>query len=347
MTMAAQGTSELLEVACDESGSEGENLVGGNTDVFAHASVQMDTEWATNCIQEIRRKIRSPALEYKANHLLREKHRSVLEWLLGPSGPIHGNAHVHLTDKTFFAVGKVIDLLVGEVADSAGPGTNQDQQANAMAVTLYREGERTFGREQWQAFLEASNDLMRARSRPEARTPVDSFFHMVDTLRPATAWGRVDEIIGLLRQARPHADSFRARLLDNPKMIPALDPLIPAIVQTVVYWSAGGKSISLVHDEQNTLTEERIEQIKEIVRQAHPSALGYSPGGRLASFRLVDSRSDSRVQLADFLAGVARKIASDELNHRGDAELTALLRPYVDSSSIWGDDRSWSLLVAR
>lgn len=50
------------------------------------------------------------------------------------------------------------------------------------------------------------------------------------------------------------------------------------------------------------------------------------------------------MQIADFLAGVARKIASDELNGNGDAELTSLLRPYVDVLSIWGDDRSWSLL---
>jgi hypothetical protein len=337
-------TSQLLEVACDESGYEGENLIGATTDVFAHASVRLSTESATNCIQEIRNRIRSPALEYKSTHLLREKHRSVLEWLLGPLGPIHGNARVHLTDKTFFVVGKVVDLLVGEGTYAASIGPYQDQQAKAMAVTLYREGQPTFGREQWGAFLESFNDLMRARNRRGARTSVDSFFRMVDVLRLAGARGRVDEIMGLLWQARPHADSFRARLLDNPKMIPALDPLIPAIVQAVVHWGEGRKPVSIVHDEHTALTEERIAQLKEIFSKPHPALLRYSPGGRLTSLRLVDSRSDPRVQVADFLAGVARKIASDELNDRGDAELTALLRPFVDSSSIWGDERSWSLL---
>jgi hypothetical protein len=87
------------------------------------------------------------------------------------------------------------------------------------------------------------------------------------------------------------------------------------------------------------LTKERIAQLKEIFSKP--------PRGRLTSLRLVDSRSDSRVQVADFLAGAARKIASDELNDRGDAELTALLRPYVDPLSVWGDDRSWSLLGIR
>jgi Protein of unknown function (DUF3800) len=312
--------SHPLEVACDESGSEGENLIGANTDVFAHASVRLGTESAANCVQEIRERVRSPAVEYKANHLLREKHRPVLEWLLGPLGPIHGNAHVHLTDKAFFVVGRVIDVLVGEVTD----------QAKGMAVTLYREGQRTFGREPWQAFLESSNDLLRTRSRWGVRAPVDPFFDMVDALRPAgtsSRAGEIGQIMDLLRQARPHADSYRARLLDNPRTIPALDPLIPAIVQTVVYWGEGGTPVSIVHDEQTALTQERIAQLEEIFSDAFR--------GRLASMRLVDSRSDPRVQIADFLAGIARKIASDELNGKGDTELTNLLRPYVDAFSIW------------
>jgi hypothetical protein len=336
--------SELIEVACDESGSEGDNLIGAITDVFAHASVRLTTESATDCIREIRSRIRSPALEYKANHLLREKHRPVLKWLLGPSGPIHGNAHVHLTEKTFFVVGKVIDLLVAETTDAASMGLHQDQQAKAMSLTLYREGQRTFGREQWEAFLKSFNDMMRAKNRQHVRTSVDSFFRMVDVLRLAGPQGRVHEIMGLLWQARPHAGSFLARLLDNPEMIPTLDPLISAIIQAVVYWGEGRKSVSIVHDQQNLLTEERIAQLKEMFGKPHPALLRYPPRGRLAGLRFVDSRSDSRVQIADFLAGVARKIASDELNDRGDAELTALLRPYVDSFSIWGDERSWSLL---
>jgi hypothetical protein len=336
--------SQLLEIACDESGSEGEKLIGATTDVFAHASVRLDIESATNCMQEMRNRAPSPVLEYKANHILRKKNRPALTWLLGPSGPLHGNAHVHLTDKAFFVVGKVIDLLVAEVTHTAGIRLYQDPRAKAMAVTLYREGRRAFDREQWETFLVSSNNLMRAKNRRGVRTSVDSFFHMVDDLRLAGTRGGVDEILGMLWQARPNADSFRAQLLDNPKMIPALDPLIPAIVQAVVHWGGGRKPVSIIHDQQTALSEERIAQLKEIFSKPDPALLNFSPRGRLASLTLVDSRSDSRVQVADVLAGAARKIASDELNDRGDPELTALLRPFVDSFSIWGDGRSWSLL---
>jgi hypothetical protein len=49
--------------------------------------------------------------------------------------------------------------------------------------------------------------------------------------------------------------------------------------------------------------------------------------------------------VADFLAGVARKIASDQLRGNDDPELTALLRPYVDPLSVWGDAASWARLA--
>jgi hypothetical protein len=324
-------------IACDESGSEGENLIGANTDVFAHASVALSTESAAECIRETRSRIRSPALEYKANHLLRTKHRPVLEWLLDKDGPIHGHAHVHLTDKTFFVVGKVVDFLVADVAYAESIVRHHDPQAKAMAVTLYRDGPQEFGRELWVAFLQSFIGLMRASSRRGAGMSIDSFFCLVGDLHLASRPGRVHDIMGLLLRARPRVAAFREKLLDNPKLIPPLDPQIPAIIEMVAYWSAGGKFVSIVHDEQPTLTERRIAQLRQI--------LSASSQGRLAGLTFVDSRSDPRVQVADFLAGIARKIASDELNSRGDAELTAMLRPYVDAHSIWGDNRSWRLLI--
>jgi hypothetical protein len=298
-----------VEIACDESGAEGEKLVGGETDVFAHAGVRLSIESAADCVQEIRNRIRSPALEYKANHLLREKNRSVLLWLLSPAGPIHGNARVHLTDKAFFLLGKVTGLLVGP-------------QSESLAATLYREGHTAVGQAPWDAFLEAGNNLMRVKNR-RAGSPVEPFFTVVDALLLVAAPGRVREILELFRRARPRAEAFRAQVLGNPLMIPPLDSWLPAIVQAVAYWGEGGKSVSIVHDEQLSLSEERISQLKAMI------------GGRLTGLRLVDSRSDARVQIADFLAGVARRIGSEELGNRGDAELIALLRPYVDPQSIW------------
>jgi hypothetical protein len=91
-----------VQIACDESGYEGERLVGTTTALFAHASVALDLSTAAECLRSVRERIGSPAVQYKANHLQRERHRPVLEWLLGPAAPLLSNAHVFLLDKAAY-----------------------------------------------------------------------------------------------------------------------------------------------------------------------------------------------------------------------------------------------------
>lgn len=156
-------------------------------------------------------------------------------WLLGPSGPLLGQARVQLMDKAYFLVSQLTEQLIGEPADD-----------------LYRAGRHTAG---WTDFLAAANDLL----------------------------------------------TFYAALV-------------------------------IAHDRQTTLSPERIAQLQTDTA--------------LARLELVHSFTDPRIQVADFLAGVARKIASDQLKGQDDAELTALIRPYVDPRSIWGDLDSWQRLAS-
>jgi hypothetical protein len=295
-----------VEIACDESGSEGENLVGGETDVFVHAGIRLAPAAARACVQEIRDRIGSPAEEYKANHLLRAKHRPVLEWLLDPAGPLAGHGHVHLTDKTYFAVRAAVTLL-------AEDGTG------ATARTLYREGPAAFGA-RWHFFLAAFTSVLRLKPRRGVTTSPGEFFALVTEL--ARTPGEAGAIMGRFRDGAGRVAAYRARLAD-PGFVSVLDPLVPAVLRTIRHWSSGGTPVALVHDEQLALTAERVLQLKATL------------GHRLVDVRFVDSRSDARVQVADFLAGVARRIASEELNGRGDARLTGLLESFVDEESVW------------
>ncbi|MDX8031636.1 DUF3800 domain-containing protein [Lentzea sp. BCCO 10_0856] len=224
-----------MEIACDESGSEGEKLVGGVTSVFAHAGVQLSHEEALGCVDSLRSMIKSPALEYKANHLLRQKNRWVLLWFLGPSGPLMGRARVQLVDKRRYLASRVRE----EFGRVTGP-------------------------------LELYNDLLRAR---------------------------------------------------GPRG--TLDPLFPAILRAVAQWQISGDGpVSIVHDQQLSLTDGRIRQLKKLAP-------------RLESLTLTDSRHDARVQVADFLAGIARRVAEEELNGRPDLEVIGLLRPFVVGPRMW------------
>jgi hypothetical protein len=305
----------VLEIACDESGYEGEKLIGTTTDVFAHAGVRMDTDAAAACIAELRRLIRSPATEYKANHLLREKHRAALEWTLGPTGPLPGRAHVYLIDKAYHVVRAAVGVLVGAGADPA---------------PLYRDGPRAAGPRRWHEFLVAANELLRGRDRWDPRTSVDAFFGVLDELPPLD--GAAGDLVRRLRDGRSRAESFREDLRRDPRGVPTLDPLIPAILRAVQRWWDGSGPVMIAHDRQVTLSRGRIAQLVA------------ASDGRLAGVSFASSGTDPRIQVADIVAGVARKIASDELNGRGDDRLTALLRPYLEAFPIWGDAGSWARL---
>ncbi|MFJ3230917.1 hypothetical protein [Streptomyces sp. NPDC086787] len=313
----------VAEVACDESGSDGENLLGGNTDVFAHASVLLPMADAEACVREIRDRIRSPAQEYKANHLLREKHRAVLEWLLDPAGPVHGRAHAHLTEKAYLVVQRTVGLLLDDPAD---------------AVPLTGQGAAVFGDTRWREFLTAANRLLRTKdgTADDEVSPVAAFFRTVEDLCRTDPGTDAGDVLRRIAGARPRADAYRTRVATGPVLVPLLNPLLPAVVRTASHWSARLGTVMLVHDRQNMLTPERIAWIEAAARRE---------GVALGGLRLVHSRLDARVQIADFLAGIARKIASDELGGRGDPVLTALLRPYVGPESVWGDGRSWSRLA--
>ncbi|UYM04336.1 hypothetical protein [Solicola gregarius] len=277
--MNATYEPSVTEIACDESGWAGENLLDGNTDVFAHASVRMAPERAAGLVDEVRRRIQSPATEYKAGHLLRAKHRDVLEWFLSREGPLTGWASVYLVDKVYLVVRTLVELLARR-----GYGTIDDP--HDVARTLYRDGEGVLGSRQWARLLADAQALIRVPGRD---------IHPVE---------------------------------------PVLDPLPDAIVRAGLRWSHDG-SVSIVHDRQSTLTHARLAHVMHDPDVA----------GRIASIRLVAAHSDARVQVADFLAGTARSIASDELNGRGDDVLSTLLRPYVDRASIWADGRSWSRIT--
>lgn len=265
------------EIACDESGYEGEHLIGGVTAVFVHAGTDLDVDAADECVALLRRRIRSPAQEYKANHLLRTKHRDALEWLLDR---LTGRATVHLVDKAFLAA-TVLDGIVPQRRP-------------------------------------ASDDLLLAVERALRARDAADLAVAAERLR-LLGPGIADAVI-----------ERRAKELADPPAFPPLDPLPAAIGATVDRWSAGGP-VTLVHDRQTTLSDERIAALLA----AHPA---------LAAITLVPSRSDARVQVADFVAGVAYRIASDALAGHGDPALLALLRPYVDPASRWADPASGAAL---
>jgi hypothetical protein len=252
----------------------------------------------------------------------------VLLWLLGPNSPIYGNAYVHLTDTRFFVLARTIDVLLGGQPVSGIVSPGQNARTRPMALELYGHGEQSYGRSRWQEFLTLSANLFRTNNRWLPKTPVQTFYAAVDNMAISSAADDLREVMNLLRSTRPIAEATRASYLENPKLTPLMEPLLPALNRAVHHWGANAQTVSVIHDEQSALTPERLADI----------ATAYAanqPGRQLTDIRLVDSSREPRVQIADFVAGIARRLASDQLQDHADPEIAALLGPLVDHQSVW------------
>ncbi|GAA2746941.1 hypothetical protein GCM10009868_34380 [Terrabacter aerolatus] len=304
----------LLEVACDESGSEGEKLVHGSTDTFAHASVDVTTAAALATIERVRVEARSPATEVKASVVLRPQNRRLLEWLLGEDGPLLGHAHVHLTDKALHLTGRLVALL--------GDGETSAHDVAGRSASVHRTASRRLGRAGWEAVLADFNDVVRARSLDDAVTAAGSLRRGLDQVAHLDP-GLVPDLVS----AVPRDPEGLLALVARGRG--ALDPIVPALAEVLHHWGATGRPLWVVHDVQAALTDAAIR-----------TAVGASADGSaewLEGIRFVDSQDDARVQLADFLAGAARRIASNVLAGQSDPGLVALVAPYVSSRSTWLD----------
>jgi hypothetical protein len=322
-----------IEIACDESGFSGGNLVRvGHSPVFAHASVRIEPHTAAELVQHLRREIGARGTgEYKSPEILRPRRRAVLLWFLGSSSPIHRNAYVHLTDTRFFVLARLVDVLLGEQAARGVMPPGRNARTRSMALALHRSGEQNYGAVRWQHFLSLSANLFRTNNRWLPRSPVQAFFGAVDALNQTRAPEDIRQVMILLGRTRPIAESTRAAYLENPKLTPLMEPLLPALNCAVSHWASYAMSLSVVHDEQSALTPERIADITMAFSASHP-------GQRLTEVRLVDSSREPRVQIADFVAGIARRHASDELKGDADPEITALLSPLIDhEESVWAN----------
>ena len=313
----------VIEIACDESGFSGTNLLDAATPVFTHASVDLRVDEAVDLIRTLRAGLRWSLDEVKS-----------VQFVRGPRAPqalasllaaLSGRAHVHVVDKEYFLVTRIIDLLLVEPSYAAGTRLTQDHRPAALA--LYRAG-RARGRE-WTDFLAAFVELVRTKRR---RQPYRGTVHRFFQARDSLAAGLGPEAEGILNGlSRRRVRAVLTRLAhDDPAIPPPLEPMLPALAETVLFWSGGQRRVLVIHDEQSALTASRLRRLQQVLTEgAYPTAADGHEAGRppglspFAGLVTVDSRDDPRVQVADLLAGVVRRSP----NLRDDGPLQPFLSP--------------------
>jgi hypothetical protein len=300
----------VVEIACDESGFSGTNLLHPATPVITHASVDLCVGEAVGLIAALRSGFRCSPNEFKSGQFLRSpKAGEALEWF---PAALSGRAHVHLVDKEYFLVTRIVDLFLAEPSYAAGTRLTQDHRP--AALSLYRT-RRSAGCD-WGVFLAAFVELVRIkrRHRPDRRA-LERFFQARDALVRDGLGAQAEGVLDGLSRTRVWA--VLTMLSDDDRSIPPpLEPMLPALAETVLFWSGGQRQVLVIHDEQSALTAGRLSRLQQVLADgagsspAGADAAGASPArvSPLAGLVTVDSRDDPRVQVADLLAGVARRL---------------------------------------
>lgn len=291
----------VAEIACDESGFSGTNLLHPATPVMTHASVDLRAGEAVELIATLRSGFRFSPHEFKSGQFLRSPAADeALEWFLAA---LRGRAHVHLVDKEYFLVTRIVDLLLAEPSYAAGTRLTQEQRP--AALTVYRA--RHPAGSNWRVFLAAFVDLVRIKRRrwPDSLA-LKRFFQARDALLLDQLGAQAEDVLAGLSRTR--VQTVLTRLFaGDPSIPPPLEPMLPTLAETVLFWSGDDRrQVQVTHDEQSALTASRLKRLQQILADgASSSPAGISP---LAGLLMVDSRDDPRVQVADILAGMARRL---------------------------------------
>jgi hypothetical protein len=300
----------VVEIACDESGFSGTNLLDPATPMITHGSVDLRVDEAAELIAAMRARYRLSPKEFKSGQLLRSpKASEAREWFLTA---LSGRAHVHLIDKEYFLVTRIVDLFLAEPSYAAGTRLTQDHRPAALA--LYRA--RHSAGDGWRVFLAAFAELVRIkrRHRPNPRA-LERFFQARDALAREGLGTQAEAVLAGLSRSQIWAVLTRLSD-DDPSIPPPLEPMLPALAETVLHWSGEQRRVLVIHDEQSALTADRLSRLQQVLADnhgatpvgVHESATSPASLSPLAGVMMVDSRDDPRVQVADLLAGVAQRL---------------------------------------
>ncbi|SRR6266545_2976943 len=293
-------TYALPEVAFDEAGNTGADLLNSEQPVFSLASVSLAHTEAEQLLSTIRT---HQTGELKFSRLKRsESGRRRIRELLASPALSPENVALSLFHKRFMAVAKIVDLLIEPVAQRDGLSFYKQGLNLAYCNLLHICLPVYFGSENSDRLLAAFIDMFRLRTTES----VGSFY---DIARDLFQQHSSEEIAGLFAPVVASEEMIEKILAHNDKL--SLDPAIPGFFQQCALWGERfGGPFKLVHDESKPIFQDKEALESFMAPEEEGQRIGYDRRTilfplRAEGIRFARSQDDPRLQVADLIASAA------------------------------------------
>ena len=303
------------EIAFDESGNTGADLLNPQQPVFSLASVAISRVEADELLDTIRT---PQTKELKYSRLKRNSAgRGRILSLLSSSKLTKKNARMTFFHKRFMVVTKVVDILVETLAHEDGIDLYKDGANIALSHLHFYCMPAFCGEGRTKTFLRRFVDMIRRRT-PET---IQQFYRAARALYEHSS-------------DREYAESL-APILLSERMIPfilanndknSLDPAIPAFVQHCAFWGEHfGTEFDLVHDDSKPIFQEK-KMLEDLMsRGEEEQMIGYDRRKfifplRAKGIHFGRSEHDPRLQVADLLASAGAHWMSGFVSPSGDQD---------------------------
>jgi hypothetical protein len=260
-------TQAVPEIAFDEAGNTGADLLNSEQPVFALASVSLSHSEADEILASIRT---AQTKELKFTRLRKSpsgRHR-VVQFLL--SHKLNSsNVRTSFFHKRFMVVSKVVDLLIETLAHRDGVDLYQTGAHIALSKLHFYCMPTFCGKERTEKFLHRFVEMFRQRTLKTVR----SFYDAAQALYESSC-------------DRAYAEMLVPVLLSEQLIGPilvnsnknSLDPAIPAFVQHCAFWGERfGGGFDLVHDKSKSIFQEQklIEDLMSRGEEEHLIGYGH------------------------------------------------------------------------
>lgn len=288
----------MIEIAFDESGNSGENLLDPAQPVYALASVARSEAEVADPVAELLDGSSYVELKFSQLRMSREG-RQILAAIFESGLLDPQSARVVPVDKDWMVAGKMVDLLwePGVASTNHFYATGMHRQ---LASVLQRQGPEEAGREIWGRWKEA---FVAAVRRPEQE---DRIAELVSALAAVKA-SAAGHPVGILFEPVPDEAATLAKFVSAGR--DALEPALTGLVEQLHHWSQRLREpFRVVHDDSTVVRRWHEVLLRFSNREIEPSTFDvgevhfeYPLYGE--EIETVDSHDCAAVQLADVLSG--------------------------------------------